>query len=119
MDLFNKKKVAALRDELTLATAKLEATTKELDDLKSNVLNSYEELTEYFSPKYVKKYFKMDYKGKVVYFRCDNLWYNGGLIYMDVMVSGQTELSSLTLTVSELKQLKITTKQDYLKGESK
>lgn len=119
MDLFNKKKLAALRDELTLTSANLEATTRELDALKSNVLKSYQELTYYFAPKYYKKYFKMDYKGEIVYFRCDNLQYNGGLIYMDVVVSGQEELTELKLSISELKQLKITTKQEYLKGGNK
>lgn len=119
MDLFNKKKVAALQDELSLVSANLEATTKELDDLKNKVLKSYDELTDYFAPKYLKKYFKMNYAGKEIYFRCDHLKYGGGIILMDILLSGDEGLSELTLSVSELKQLKITTKQEYLKGGNK
>lgn len=119
MDLFNKKKVAALQDELTLVSAKLEATTKELDDLKYKVLKSYNELTDYFAPKYLKKYFKTNHDGKEIYFRCDNLKYDGGIILMDVLFSGDTEMSEIALFVSELKQLKIMTKQEYLEGGNK
>lgn len=119
MDLFNKKKVAALQDELTLVSANLEATTKELDDLKNKVLKSYDELTDYFAPKYLKKYFKMNYDGNEIYFRCDSLKYEAGIILMDVLVSGDKEPSELTLLVSSLKQLKIATKQEYLEGGNK
>ena len=119
MDLFNKKKVAALQDELTLVSAKLEATTKELDDLKNKVLKSYDELTDYFAPKYLKKYFKTNYDGNEIYFRCDSLKYEAGIILMDVLVSGDKEPSELTLLVSSLKQLKIATKQEYLEGGNK
>ena len=42
MDIFNKKKLAALQDELTLTTAKLEATSKELADLNDALKTNYE-----------------------------------------------------------------------------
>ena len=38
---------------------------------------------------------------------------NGGLIYMDVVISGQEQLTKLTLSISELKQLKILYLHNY------
>ena len=60
MDLFNRKKVAALQSDLALVTAQLKATTKELDDLQTDIVKSYNELTEYFHPRYKNKYFKVE-----------------------------------------------------------
>ena len=60
MDLFNRKKVAALQSDLALVTAQLKATTKELDDLQTDIVKSYNELTEYFNPRYKNKYFKVE-----------------------------------------------------------
>ena len=45
MDLFNKQKLSALQDRLTLATANAEATAKELADLRESIQKSYDELT--------------------------------------------------------------------------
>ena len=119
MDLFNKKKVAALRDELTLATARLEATTKQLDDLQHEIMQSYKELTEYFSPKYVKKYFELQTENKILYIQCVDVYYSGGQLYFNTRISGNDDIVRLTLSISELKNLKVITKQEYLKGGNK
>lgn len=118
MDLFNKKKVAALQKELLLATAKQEATATQLADLEKSVIHSYDELTNYFKPKYTNKYFKADDNGKILYFKVINLIYTGGQIKLIVTYSenGIYTDGTIHLSVSELKKLTITTKLEYQKG---
>lgn len=121
MDLFNKQKVAALEAENQLLTAKLEATSKQLEDLQTSVLNSYEVLSEYFKPKYLNKYFKLEHKYGILYFQCKDVYYSAGLLHMNIVypLSDKKDVR-IDISVSELKNLKITTKQEFLtKGESK
>lgn len=120
MDLFNKKKLAALKADNQLLTAKLEATEAELSDLKKIVTNSYDDLTDYFNPKYAKKYFSCTVGGAEICFRCESAIYNAGLIEMDIVIAGESEPSVFSVTIPQLKQLKIITKMEYnMKGENK
>lgn len=120
MDLFNRKKLAALQSELALTTAQLNATTKELAALQDDIVKSYQELTDYFRPKYAKKYFKancpevaLDGKDYIV-FRCEDLEYNGGVIKMIITEpNNPEEQSGLELEIHELKKLSIITKKEY------
>ena len=126
MDLFNKKKVAWLESELLLTRERLKATSNELDDLQKAVSSSYQELTEYFTPKYQKKYFRTVLavnvleNGEVIEdtikFQCLDLYYNGGQIRMEIMTNDGQE-NRLDLSVSELKHLKVITRKEFLEKE--
>jgi hypothetical protein len=124
MDLFNKKKLAALQNELDIATANLEATTKELADLQASVIESYDALTSYFEPRYKNKYFSIvhynESKKTVIYLKCISVKYEAGTIKMEVKIAGENEHNVIDINVKDLKYLKIITKNTYLnKGEEK
>jgi hypothetical protein len=128
MDLFNKKKVAWLENELLLTREQLKATSTSLDDLQKAVSSSYQELTEYFTPKYQKKYFRAVLSVNVlengeiiedaIKFQCLDLYYKGGQICMEIMTNDGQE-NRLDLLVSELKQLKVITRKEFLEKEDK
>lgn len=125
MDLFNKKKLAALQNELDIATANLEATTKELADLQECVLKSYDKLTTYFKPKFKNKYFSINTlndknEKEEVFIKCLSAKYSAGLIILTVVTADSNDKKTLQMQVDELKHLKIITKQTFLsKGENK
>ena len=123
MDLFNRKKVAALQSELALVTAQLKATTKQLDDLQTDIVNSYDELTEYFNPRYKNKYFKVELTpeqdevscAETVYMQVLNVVYNAGLVSFTINEGiNNVEMSILDLSPTELKRLKVITKKEFL-----
>lgn len=128
MDLFNRKKRAAMKAEIRLLTAKLESTTKQLEDLQTDIVKSYDELTEYFRLRYKNKYFKIELTpeqdvvnyAETVYMQVLNVVYNGGVIsfVIDEGNINNSEMSVLDLKPSELKRLKVITKKEFLnKGE--
>lgn len=123
MDLFNRKKVAALQSELALATAQLNATTKELADLQTDIVKSYDELTEYFNPRYKNKYFKVELTpeqdevscSETVYMQVLNVEYKAGLVSFTINEGlNNVEMSILDLSPTELKRLKVITKKEFL-----
>ena len=123
MDLFNRKKVAALQSELALATAQLNATTKELADLQTDIVKSYDELTEYFNPRYKNKYFKVELTpehdevscAETVYMQVLNVEYKAGLVSFTINEGvNNSEMSILDLSPTELKRLKVITKKEFL-----
>lgn len=125
MDLFNKKKLAALQNKLDIVTANLEATTKELADLQASVIESYDALTAYFEPRYKNKYFSVvhynsESEKTIIYLKCISVKYEAGMIKMEIKIAGETEYSVIDIDVKDLKYLKIITKNTYLnKGEEK
>lgn len=123
MDLFNRKKVAALQSDLALATAQLKATTKELDDLKTDIVKSYDELTEYFRPRYKNKYFKVELTpeqdevscAETFYMQVLNVVYEAGCVSFTINEgTNSAEMSVLDLFPTELKRLKVITKKEFL-----
>lgn len=123
MDLFNRKKVAALQSDLALVTAQLKATTKQLDDLQTDIVKSYDELTEYFNPRYKNKYFKVELTpeqdevscAETVYMQVLNVVYKAGLVSFTINEGANSaELSILDLLPTELKRLKVITKKEFL-----
>jgi hypothetical protein len=123
MDLFNRKKVAALQSELALVTAQLKATTKQLDDLQTDIVKSYDELTEYFNPRYKNKYFKVELTpeqdevscAETVYMQVLNVVYQAGLVSFTINEGiNNVEMSILDLSPTELKRLKVITKKEFL-----
>jgi hypothetical protein len=123
MDLFNRKKVAALQSELALATAQLKATIKEFDVLQSDIVKSYGELTEYFRPRYKNKYFKVELTpeqdevscAETVYMQVLNVEYKAGLVSFTINEGlNNVEMSILDLSPTELKRLKVITKKEFL-----
>ena len=123
MDLFNRKKVAALQSELALVTAQLKATTKELDDLQADIVKSYGELTEYFNPRYKNKYFKVELTpehdevicAETVYMQVLNVEYKAGIVSFTINEgTNSDEMSVLDLLPTELKRLKVITKKEFL-----
>ena len=123
MDLFNRKKVAALQSDLALASAQLKATTKELADLQTDIVKSYEELTEYFNPRYKNKYFKVELTpeqdevscAETVYMQVLNVEYKAGIVSFIINESeNNAEMSILDLKPTELKRLKVITKKEFL-----
>ena len=120
MDIFNKKKLAALQDELTLTTAKLEATTKELADLNDALKTNYEQLTDYFRPKYINKYFKCD--GMTITFQVQSVLYQAGTLYFNALINdfvGKPFQGKLEFTISMLKKLKVITKDGFYGNKPK
>lgn len=114
MDIFNKKKIAALQKDLTLASAKLEATTTELADLKDSLVTNYAELTQYFKPKYINKYFKCD--GMTIRFQVQSVLYQAGTLYFTALINdfvGKPFQSKLEFTIPMLKKLKVITKDGF------
>lgn len=123
MDLFNRKKVAALQSELALVTAQLKATIKEFDDLQSDIVKSYGELTEYFRPRYKNKYFKVELTpeqdevscAETVYMQVLNVEYKAGIVSFTINEgTNNSEMSILDLMPTELKRLKVITKKEFL-----
>ena len=123
MDLFNRKKLAALQSDLALATAQLNATTKELADLQTDIVKSYDELTEYFNPRYKNKYFKIELTpeqdevscAETVYMQVLNVEYKAGLVSFTINEGvNNSEMSILDLSPTELKRLKVITKKEFL-----
>lgn len=123
MDLFNRKKVAALQSELALVTAQLKATIKEFDVLQSDIVKSYGELTEYFRPRYKNKYFKVELTpeqdevscAETVYMQVVNVEYKAGIVSFTINEgTNSSELSILDLSPTELKRLKVITKKEFL-----
>lgn len=123
MDLFNRKKLAALQSELALVTAQLNATTRELDDLQTDIVKSYNELTEYFNPRYKNKYFKVELTpeqdevscAETVYMQVLNVVYKSGFVTFTINEGTNSgELSTLDLLPTELKRLKVITKKEFL-----
>ena len=117
MDLFNKQKLSALQDKLTLATANAEATDKELADLRESILKSYDELTAYFKPKYVNKYFKYNTARETIYIKCIDLKYDAGYIEMCSQLQSGSILS-LVISISALKNLTIVTRKEFTGEEA-
>ena len=114
MDLFNKKKLAALQDEYILASADLEATRKELADLKDSLLTNYAQLTEYFKPKYINKYFKVD--NVTMPFQVQSVLYQAGTLYFTALINdfvGKPFVGKLEFTVPMLKTIKVITKDGF------
>ena len=123
MDLFNRKKVAALQSELALVTAQLKATIKEFDDLQTDIVKSYGELTEYFRPRYKNKYFKVELTpehdevscAETVYMQVLNVEYKAGIVSFTINEgTNSDEMSVLDLLPTELKRLKVITKKEFL-----
>ena len=123
MDLFNRKKVAALQSDLALATAQLKATTKQLADLQTDIVKSYDELTEYFRPRYKNKYFKVELTpeqdevsfAETVYMQVLNVVYNAGIVSFTIDEgTNSSDMSILDLSPTELKRLKVITKKEFL-----
>ena len=123
MDLFNRKKVAALQSDLALVTAQLKATTKQLDDLQTDIVKSYDELTEYFRPRYKSKYFKVELTpeqdevscAETVYMQVLNVVYEAGIVSFTIDEgTNSSEMSILDLKPTELKRLKVITKKEFL-----
>lgn len=123
MDLFNRKKVAALQSDLALAIAQLKATSKQLADLQTDIVKSYDELTEYFNPRYKNKYFKVELTpeqdevscAETVYMQVLNVVYNAGLVSFTINEGiNNAEMSILDLKPTELKRLKVITKKEFL-----
>ena len=123
MDLFNRKKVAALQSELALVTAQLKATIKEFDDLQTDIVKSYGELTEYFRPRYKNKYFKVELTpehdevscAETVYMQVLNVEYKAGIVSFTINEGKNSdEMSVLDLLPTELKRLKVITKKEFL-----
>lgn len=123
MDLFNRKKVAALQSELALATAQLKATTKELADLQADIVKSYDELTEYFRPRYKNKYFKVELTpeqdevscAETVYMQVLNVAYEAGIVSLTIDEgTNSSDMSILDLKPTELKRLRVITKKEFL-----
>ena len=123
MDIFNKKKLAALQDELTLASANLEATTKELADLNDALKTNYEELTDYFRPKYLNKYFTIT--GTKIAFQVQNVVYSAGVLHFNVLVNKNINTQSIgiydtyDIGIPMLKTMKIITKDEFLGNKKK
>ena len=123
MDLFNRKKVAALQSDLALASAQLKATTKELADLQADIVKSYDELTEYFNTRYKNKYFKVDLTkeqdevscNETIYMQVLNVVYKAGIVSFTINEGvNNAEMSILDLFPTELKRLKVITKKEFL-----
>lgn len=120
MDIFNKKKLAALQDELTLTTANLEATTKELDDLNDALKANYEQLTDYFRPKYINKYFM--FVGSKIAFQVQNVVYSAGVLHFTALVNdfvNKPYVGLYDISIRMLKTIKVITKDDFLGNAKK
>lgn len=120
MDIFNKKKLAALQDELTLTTAKLEATTKELVDLNDALKTNYEQLTDYFRPKYINKYFM--FTGSKTAFQVQNVVYSAGVLHFTALVNdfvNKPYVGLYDISIRMLKTIKVITKDDFLGNTKK
>lgn len=114
MDLFNKKKLAALQNKLVLASADLEATRKELADLKDSLTENYAQLTQYFKPKYINKYFKVD--GVTMTFQVQSVLYQAGTLYFNALINdfvGKPFVGKLEFTIPMLKTIKVITKDGF------
>lgn len=118
MYLFNRKKVNELKNELQLTSSQLKATKFLLDDLKRRVVNSYDELTEYFVSKYKGKYFSCNFEHNNCIFQCLDISYNAGLLTLDVLLDDNTK-SKYVMTVKDLSELKNSTKQQFIKKGEK
>ena len=120
MDIFNKKKLAALQKDLTLASAKLDATSTELADLKDSLITNYAELTQYFKPKYINKYFKCD--GMTMTFQVQSVLYQAGTLYFNALINdfvGKPFQGKLEFTIPMLKKLKVITKDGFYGNKPK
>ena len=120
MDIFNKKKLAALQDELTLTTAKLEATTKELADLNDALKTNYEQLTDYFRPKYINKYFM--FVGSKTAFQVQNVVYSAGVLHFTALINdfvNKPYVGLYDISICMLKTIKVITKDDFLGNTKK
>lgn len=119
MDLFNKTKVARLQNELALKQAMIEATEKELSDLKQSCLDAANELTEYFGKKYNGKYYKYKYEtsdGTKDYlkFHVKSTKYQAGMLVMHVYGKGfDNDIPNMTILISQLKELQIISKAEF------
>lgn len=116
MDLFNKKKLAALREQLDFATATLEVTTNDLTTLQKNVFRLYEEITTYFKPRYINKYYKWKICDMVHYIKCVDIEFRGGDFEFKVIYAGQTKVKRIFLSFENLKMLTVTTKKEYIEN---
>ena len=120
MDLFNRKKVAALESELSISTAQLEATEKEFTDLQNSVINLYTEIEGYFKPRYINKYYKLMLCDKPHYVKCVDVEFHGGFFDFSIIYAGTKEVKRVILTFNNLKMLSIISKKEYIeKGEQK
>ena len=113
MDLFNKKKLAALREQLDFTSADLEVTLKDLNELKENVFKLYDEITTYFKPRYINKYYKWKICDMVHYIKCVDVEFKGGNFEFKVIYAGQTKGNRIFFSFENLKMLTITTKKEY------
>lgn len=116
MDLFNKKKLAALREQLDFATANLEEKTNEYKQLQENVFKLYDEITTYFKPRYINKYYKWSICNMVHYIKCVDLEFRGGTFEFKIIYAGQTKVKRVFLSLENLKMLTVTTKKEYIEN---
>lgn len=80
MDIFNKKKVAALEQSLKMSQSELEVAQNELLDLQKNVLLMYDDLTAYFKSRYLNKYYEIRFDENIKRIHCIDISYEAGLI---------------------------------------
>lgn len=113
MDLFNKKKLAALREQLDFTSATLEGMSKDMTELQKNVFKLYDEITTYFKPRYINKYYKWKIDDNVHYIKCVDVEFKGGTFEFKMIYSGQTKVKRVFLSFENLKMLTITTKKEY------
>lgn len=113
MDLFNKKKLAALREQLDFTSATLEVMSKDMKVLQESVFRLYDEITTYFKPRYINKYYKWKIDDKVHYIKCVDVEFKGGTFEFKIIYSGTTRVNRIYLSFENLKMLTITTKKEY------
>lgn len=120
MDLFSKKKVARLQNELALKQAMIEATEKELSDLKQSCLDADKELTEYFGKKYNGKYYKYKYESpdgtkNCLKFQVKSTRYTAGMLVMHVYGKGfDNDIPNMSILIRQLKELQIISKAEFM-----
>jgi hypothetical protein len=116
MDLFNKKKLAALREQLDFTSASLEVMSKDMTTLQKSVFRLYEEITTYFKPRYINKYYKWKICDMVHYIKCVDVEFKGGNFEFKVIYTGQTKVKRIFLSFENLKMLTVTTKKEYIEN---
>jgi hypothetical protein len=112
MDIFNKKKLAATQAELTCTTASLKSMTATYENLKEAVINFNEQLTEYFRPKYLKKYYRYNDYGKEYLGQVLDLTIEGGRFRFIMLTNTKKEII-VDLSIDDLKNMNIITKKEF------
>lgn len=116
MDLFNRKKVKQLQNDLSLQKAKADMATYRLNDLTKNVERMYEDLSKYFVKKYKNKYFEIEQKQ--TRFKCVDINFSAGYVNFDITVfDGKSDVQQkLNLSLFQVSELKQINKKDYQGG---